>query len=314
MTNDSAWPRRFDLNLLALFDAIHRTGSLTAAGQRLGLSQPAVSHGLARLRAQYGDPLFVRIQRGVAPTPLADGLAAPVAQALALLRGTLSPSAFDPTQAKRVFRVAMSDIGERFFLPRLLALLAREAPGSVVQTLSVGTRELLDGLADGNIDLAVGFSPALGKQVHQQRLFTEEFVYVMRAGHPALAQPLTLATLRTLRHVVASPPGTEHLSAVEKVLTSPRVRADIALRVQSFLSIGPIVAETDLVAPVPSNLAPLLIARSLDLASCAPPIRFPSFDICSYWHARMHREPASVWLRGVFWRQFGQSGGPAPGS
>lgn len=142
--------------------------------------------------------------------------------------------------------------------------------------------------------------------MHQQRLFTEEFVYVMRAGHPALAQPLTLTTLRTLRHVVASPPGTEHLSAVEKVLTSPRVRADIALRVQSFLSIGPIVAETDLVAPVPSNLAPLLIARSLDLASCAPPIRFPRFEICSYWHARMHQDPATVWLRGVFWRLFGQ--------
>lgn len=298
--------RQLDLNLLELFDAIYRTRSLTAAGQRLGLSQPAVSYGLAKLREMYADPLFVRVQRGVTPTPFAQGLAEPVATALSIIRGTIQKAAFEPASAQRVFRIAMTDIGERYFLPRLSQHLAATAPGVGVQTLSMGSQELLEGLASAEIDLAVGFLPGLGKQVHQQLLFVERYVYLMRPGHPAQAPRLSLPQLRQLRHVVASPPGTHHLAAVEKVLNSPRVRADIAMRVQSFLSIGPILAETDLVSPVPSNLASVL-SRSLELRTCEPPMRFPAFDIRLYWHARMNQDPASMWLRASFQQLFGQS-------
>ncbi|MFT4226744.1 LysR family transcriptional regulator [Micropruina sp.] len=288
--------RQVDLNLLELFDTVYRLRNLTAAGQRLGLSQPAVSYGLARLRDMYGDALFVRMQRGVQPTPFAERLADPVAQALEIVRGTFAKVVFEPAEARRTFRIAMSDIGERLFLPYLTTWLAQRAPGVSVETDSPSLDELSEGLASGEIDAALGFMPGLGKQVHQKTLFTERFVYLLRAGHAFRGETLPTTLVRQLPHVIASPPGTEHASAVEKVLQQPRLKATVALRVRSFLSLAPIVAGTDLVAPMPSNLAGV-VARHLGLRVCAPPVRFPAFDVCLYWHQRFHQDPASLWLR-----------------
>ncbi len=291
--------RQIDLNLLELFDGIFRTRNLTATGAWLGLSQPAVSYGLSKLREMYGDALFVRMQRGVQPTPFAEQLAEPIAAALAIVRGTIEKVLFDPARDGKAFRVAMTDIGERYFMPILAKWLAVHAPRVTVETVSPGLAELSDGLASGDIDLAIGFIPGLGKQVHQHTLFREHFVYIMRKGHPAAKDSLTAARIRSLRHVVASPLGTQHLVAVEKVLAGASVRADIALRVRSFLSVGPILSETDLVALVPSNLATLL-TQSLNLQVCIPQLRFPAFDVCAYWHRRFHQDPPSCWLRDTF--------------
>lgn len=288
--------RQVDLNLLELFDTVYRTRNLTEAGLRLGLSQSAVSHNLGRLRQAYGDELFARLPRGVQPTPFADGLAEPVRAALDLVRETLGRAAFVPERSDRVFHLAMSDIGECLFLPRLLDELSRLAPSVVVRSASPELPALADGLASGAIDLALGYMPGLGKRCHQQALFDERFVYVGRAGHPELATSPTLEAMRRLRHVVASPPGTRHAAAVEEVLAGPRVRAPIALRVGSFLSVPPIVAGSDLVALLPSNLATVLGPR-FALVSQPPCVEFPTFEVSMYWHARVHREPGHVWLR-----------------
>jgi len=296
--------RQIDLNLLELFDVTFRTRNLTKTGVHLGLSQPAVSYGLAKLRKMYCDALFVRMQRGVQPTPVAMQLAGPIAAAMQIVRGTIKKAEFVPSEARRTFRIAMSDIGERDFLPRLAQRLAADAPHVMVETLSPGLAELADGLASGDIDLAIGFIPGMGKQIHEQALFSEQFVYVMRNGHPAAHDALTAARIRKLRHVVASPPGTRHLYAVEKVLTSPEVRSEIALRVRSFLCVGPIVADTDLVALVPANLA-ALVANNLTLCVCKPKLKFPAFDICMYWHRLFHQDLASVWLRNTILDLFG---------
>src|SRR5882757_8653843 len=117
-----------DLNLLELFDSVWRTRNLTASGAALGLSQPAVSRGLARLREAYDDALFVRQQRGVEPTPFAERLAEPIAAALAIVRGSIDKPSFAPETDARTFRLAMSDIGERYFMPRLSRWLAEHAP------------------------------------------------------------------------------------------------------------------------------------------------------------------------------------------
>jgi DNA-binding transcriptional LysR family regulator len=299
--------RQIDLNLLELFDITYRTCNLTATGVRLGLSQPAVSYGLAKLRKIYGDALFVRMRRGVQPTPVAVELAAPIAAAMQIVRGTIKKVEFVPGESRRTFRLAMSDIGERYFLPRLARRLGVEAPHVLIETLSPPLAELTDGLASGEIDLAIGFIPGMGKQVREQVLFNERFVYLMRGGHPAAQEPLTAARIRTLRHVVASPPGTQHLYAVEKVLTSPQVRSEIALHVRSFLSIGPIVADTDLVALVPGNLA-ALVANNLGLCVCTPKLRFPAFEVSMCWHQRFHQDPALIWLRAMMRDLFGSAG------
>lgn len=296
--------RQVDLNLLELFDITFRTRNLTAAGVRLGLSQPAVSYGLSKLRKMYGDALFVRTQRGVQPTPVAVQLAGPIAAAMQIVRGTIEKVEFVPRESRRTFRLAMSDIGERYFLPRLAQRLSIEAPHVLVETLSPPLAELTDGLASGDIDLAIGFIPGMGKQIREQVLFSERFVYLMRNGHPAAQAALTAARIRTLRHVVASPPGTRHLYAVEKVLTSPQVRSEIALHVRSFLCVGPIIADTDLVALVPGNLA-ALVANNLNLCVCTPKLKFPAFDVGMYWHQRFHQDPALAWLRTTIIDLFG---------
>lgn len=293
-----------DLNLLELFESIWRTRNLTATGERLGLSQPTVSRGLARLRQTYGDELFVRQQRGVEPTPFAAMLAEPVSAALAIVRRTIEKPRFSPAEDVRRFRVALSDIGERYFLPRMAAWLAQHAPHVSIDTVSASREGLLTGLASGEIDLAVGFLPGLGKQVHEKRLFRETFVYIARRGHPAVDGRLQASKLRELPHVVGSPHGTQHAAAVEKVLMGPHVRAVVAMRVSSFLSIGPIVAGSDLVAAVPSNLA-ALVSEHVALQLITPPVRFPGFDVSMVWHRRFNDDPAGVWLRGVFAELFG---------
>jgi DNA-binding transcriptional LysR family regulator len=314
---DARQPRRLsgqmDLNLLEVFDSVFRTRNLTASSVELALSQPAISRGLAKLRQLYDDALFVRLQRGVQPTPFAEQLAEPMAAALALVRGTIAKPDFVPAEARRAFRVSMSDIGERYFLPKLLTHLGRAAPGVTLETISAPRVELLAGLAAGHIDLAVGFLPGLGKQVREQRLFRERYVYVVRRGHPHIGEKLELAQLRHLPHVIANPPGTMHASAVETMLVGPRVRAPIVLRVRNFLCVGPVVADTELVAVVPSNLA-AVVAGNVQLRLMEAPMRTPEFQISMVWHRRFDREPGLAWLRDVFAELFadGTGKGAAP--
>ena len=291
--------RQVDLNLLELFETVYRTRNLTAAGAQLGLTQPAVSRGLGRLREMYGDALFVRQQRGVAPTPFADALAAPVTSALDTLRATLVRPTFDHAVQGRTFRVALSDVGERIFLPRLAEHLARIAPQVVIEVVSPTQEQLHEGLTSGQIDLAVGFFGSLSKQVHHRRLFRERFVYVARQGHPNVKGKLLREQLRKLPHAVGGPAGMQHAAAVEKVLSGPRVKAQVALRVHSLLCVGPIVTDSDLVGLVPSNLA-AMVASHMPLQLVEPPVQFPGFDVTMVWHDRFHRDPASEWLRAVF--------------
>ena len=292
-------PRNLDVTLLQLFDCIRRTGNLSASGAELGMSQPAVSRALARLREMYGDPLFIRRPRGVAPTPFAESLAAPIASALETLRGTFQRPTFDVRTERRAFRVALSDIGERLFLPRLMDHLAQYAPGIAVEAISPGQGELQESLQSGRVDLAVGFLGQLNKQMRQRRLFRERFVYVARQGHPVVDGKLRREQLRVLPHVVGGPKGMEHATAVEKVLAGPRVKARVALRVHSFLCVGPVVADTDLIGVVPSNLA-AVVAAHVPLQLIEPPVQFPGFDVAMAWHQRFHLDPGSEWLRETF--------------
>jgi DNA-binding transcriptional LysR family regulator len=296
---------QLDLNLLELFETIWRTRNLTTTGEQLGLSQPAVSRGLARLRETYGDELFVRQRRGVEPTGFAQTLAEPVSTALAIVRRTIERPNFSPAEDSRRFRVALSDIGERYFLPKLAHWFANHAPHVSIDTVSVSRAELLAGLDAGEIDLAIGFLPGLGKQVYEKRLLEERYIYIARAGHPQVRGRLRASQLRELPHVVGSPPGTRHAAAVEKVLTGPAVRAVVTMRVGSFWSIGPIVANSDLVAVVPSHIAEL-VSEHTALQLIAPPVRFPSFEVSMVWHRRFHSDPAVVWLREILSQLFGK--------
>lgn len=295
--------RQVDLNLLDLFETIYQTRNLTTAGSRLGLTQSAVSRALGRLRDMYGDALFVRQQRGVAPTPYADALAAPVTSALNTLRATLRPPSFNHEEQSHTFRIAMSDVGERIFLPKLLNHLTTAAPNVVIEAISTSQEQLQEGLNSGQIHLAVGFFGALSKQVHHKRLFREQFVYVAREDHPLVNGKLEREQLRNLRHIVGGPDGMLHAMTVSKVLSGNRVKAPVVSRVHSLLCVAPLVASSDMVGVLPSNLAKV-VAGHMPLQIIKPPIQLPSFDVTMIWHDRFHREPATVWLREIFSKLF----------
>lgn len=288
----------FDLNLLRAFDAVLRDGSVTAAGERLGLSQPAMSNALSRLRRLLDDPLFVRTPSGMRPTPFAQRLAAPVRQALDLIQTTLSQqAAFDPRTSQRSFRLQLSDVGEIVFLPALLERLEREAPGVRVDTEQLPQDEVSEALAAGEIDLAVGFLPGLAAGVVSKRLFRDRYVCVVRADHPRVGSRITLAQFLAASHMLVSARGSAH-EIVEQTLRNKGLTRRIALRVPHFTVVPMILARSDHMVIVPEGLM-RAIARFGRFKSLKPPVDIPALDVKVHWHERFGRDPGIAWLRGV---------------
>ena len=202
----------FDLNMLLVFDRLAQEGRVSRVAESLGLSQPAVSNALRRLRDALGDELFVRTPAGMAPTPYAQQLAAPVAAALQGLQGALHVQAsFDPARSERCFNLAMTDVGEIYFLPVLMDALAREAPGITLRCLPVADTTLRGQMAAGRVDLALGSLPQLQGGFFQQALFRQRYVALMRAGHPLAGSTALSATrYRQAAHVRVVSAGTAH--------------------------------------------------------------------------------------------------------
>jgi len=287
-----------DLNLLRTFDAVLRDGSVTAAGERLGLSQPAMSNALSRLRRLLDDPLFVRTPSGMRPTPFAQRLAAPVRQALDLIQTTLAQqAAFDPRTSQRSFRMQLSDVGEIVFLPALLERLEREAPGVQIDTEQLPQDEVSDALAAGEIDLAVGFLPGLSAGVVSKRLFRDRYVCVVRADHPRIGSRITLAQFLAASHLLVSARGSAH-EIVEQTLRNKGLARRIALRVPHFTVVPMILARTDHMVIVPEGLM-RAISRFGRFKSLKPPVDIPALDVKVHWHERFDQDPGIAWLRGL---------------
>jgi DNA-binding transcriptional LysR family regulator len=287
-----------DLNLLRAFDAVLREGSVTAAAERLGLSQPALSNALSRLRRLLGDPLFMRTPGGMRPTPFAQQLAAPVRQALDLIYTTLlRQPGFDPRTSQRSFRLQLSDVGEIVFLPPLLERLQRDAPGVRIETQHLPQDEVSEALASGEIDLAVGFLPELFAGVVQKRLFRDRYVCLVRADHPRIGSRLTLAQFLAATHVLVSSRGSAH-EIVEQTLRNKGLQRRIALRVPHFTVVPMILARTDHMVIVPKGLVGA-ISPFGRFKSLKPPVDIPALDVKVHWHERFDQDPGMTWLRGL---------------
>lgn len=285
-----------DLNLLRAFDAILRDRSVTAAAGRVGLTQPAMSNALARLRAVFGDPLFVRSPRGMNPTPFAQSIAEPVRRALGLIEATLTQAGeFIPRRADRAFRVHMSDIGEMVFLPPLLERLQRDAPGVKLETRAVPESELPEALATGEIDLAIGFLPALRLPVRNEYVFTDPYVCLMRADHPAAGARLTRKQFLEASHALVSSAGSGH-RVIEEAMVAAGMHRKIALRVPHFTVVPMILERTDLVVTIPRRVARIFEAAGR-LRSLPAPVAIPRAAVKVHWHDRYSGDPGNRWLR-----------------
>jgi DNA-binding transcriptional LysR family regulator len=297
-----------DLNLLVIFNQLLLERRVSRVAEVLGVSQPAVSNSLAKLRRLFGDELFLRTPRGMEPTPFAQQLAEPVTQALGLIHGGINHrSSFDPATAQQSFTVGMTDIGEIYFLPALIERLAREAPGVTLSTVRNTAVNLRDELETGHIDLAIGLLPQLKAGFFQRRLFLQRYVCLMRRGHPLArrgqAKSLSLAQFSSAEHLVVVSAGTGH-GKVDEVLQRAGIERKVRLTVPHYVGVGHILQGSDMIATVPERLADRLL-EPFKLLKLPHPARLPDVAIKLFWHAKVHRSPAHQWLRALVFELFG---------
>lgn len=293
---------RIDLNLLVVFKHLLVERNVSRAAQALELSQPAVSNALARLRKLLGDELFLRTPGGMVPTPLAEQLAGSVTQALGMIQAALNQrAAFDPQHSERSFVVSMTDIGEIYFLPALMDLLRKQAPGVSITTHR-NSGNLRDEMEAGKVDLAIGLIPGLKGGFFQRRLFAQRYVCLMRKGHRLDKKRITLAEFSEAEHLVVVSAGTGH-GKVDEILKRKGIGRRIALTVPHFVAVGHILQATDLVSTVPERFAERMV-KPFNLVALPHPVDLPQVAINVFWHARNHREPGSQWLRGVVFERF----------
>lgn len=293
---EPAHAHRLDLNLVRLMVAVYETGSVSQAADRLALTQPTVSYGLAKLRQSYGDALFVRDGRGMAPTPRAEQIYSAFQEALACIDSTQELAGpFDPASTTRRFRVAMSDIGGLCFLPPLVAHLRRVAPQASLEVLQVPVDTLIEHLASGKIDAAVGNLPMLHEKLRNQLLFREHYVCLMAHDHPAIAAGrLTMKTFLNTPHVLVSSPFFAHQN-IEDTLHAQGIHRKIALRIPYFTVLPGLVAQSDLLATLPSRVARVFESYG-QLRSLPLPVAIPEFEVRVHVHAYHAAQPAVQWL------------------
>jgi len=291
--------RDLDLNLLVVFNQLLMDRSVSIAAERLGLTQPAISNALKRLRHALNDELFLRTSRGMEPTPYALYLAESVIYALNALQSALTHrDSFDPLTSNRTFNLAMTDIGEIYFMPPLMEVLVRRAPGIRISTIRPHQAELKKDMESGAVDLAVGPRSDLQTGFFQYRLFRHRYVCMFRKGHPTARSPMSLAAFAELEHVGVVPGNTSHTD-IDNLVEKAGVKRLIRLRVPHFLAVGPILQSTDLIATVPQRFAER-VRDAFGLVTSPHPVRLPDIAINLFWNARFNRDPANLWLRQLF--------------
>ena len=282
-----------EIRLVAALSDLHK---LSAAAARLGLSQSAASHALARLRNRTGDPLFVRGNHGFVPTPYGERLSGAARKALDILLDGLAANApFDPKSTTRRFNVYLSDVGQMVILPKLLALMAEQAPQASLRACPIPLEQPGAELASGEVDFAVGFFRNLTTGFRQSLLFREHYVCVVRADHPNFRTGMSVEGFAKSPRGLADASGMAH-AIVEEELKKQGLATTPRLTVPQFMVLPLLIVNSDLLVIMPSRLAKAF-AKLVSIKILRPPVSFRPYDIKVYWHERFHQDPASRWFR-----------------
>lgn len=288
--------RRYDLNLLVVLSAIFEEGSITRASQTLNLTQPAVSHALARLRDVFQDPLFVRRGSAMVPTPLARQMSERIHGALQALSALTEDRGFDPARSRRVFTLGLPDVFESAVLPPLIALLDRDGAAIEIHSVPTDRANLAADLRRGTIDLAVDLPQPPGEEIVHQSVRQDPLLVVARHGHPAVRDgSLDLDAYLAHDHILVSTrrrgPGLADVE-LNRLGRHRRVR----LRCQCYFAACRVVSRTDLLLTMPGRHAQE-IGRAVPNQLVAFPLDIPPLDAVMYWHASLSDDPATLWLR-----------------
>ena len=286
----------FDLNLLIVFDAVMQERSVTRAGGRIGLSQPAMSHALNRLRHMLKDELFVRTPEGMVPTPRAEALAQPLRNALSDMQLALEPAAFDPASSDRRFTLAVDNYTAVVLVPPLVAAVSAAAPAVRLDLRPRGTLDIAERLDRGDLDLAIGALDSPGERFAVAPLLEDPFVLVMRRGHPASRRTLTAAAIAALPHLESSSTRVD-TSFLDRWLAEHGLARRVALRAP-YISAAPILVQSDLVVILSRRIAEDVV-RNHPLQLRKLPFDSVPVRTTMLWHRRLDRHPAHRWLRDI---------------
>jgi DNA-binding transcriptional LysR family regulator len=291
--------RGVDLNLLVSLRVLLTQRHVTRSAEKLGVTQPAMSASLARSRTLFGDKLLVRGPGGLVLTARGEQILDQLNQIMEVTERLISlPEEFTPEICHRTFALMGSDFVEFILLPSLMATLASEAPNLQLLYKSPDRKNLEAMLANGELDLVVGYVPDPPKELIRRTLFHEAFVCVARRGHPLLRdQGLKIEQYVELQHVqVLARDATMYGDDIEKAIAAIGLVRKVALWQPTFLAVGNVVAQTNLISTVPRRIA-AHFAQVLPIVVYDPPLALPAPDITLYWHPRSQDDPGHKWLR-----------------
>lgn len=287
-----------DLNLLPVFDAVMRHGTVSLAAQALGVSQPTVSHSLNRLRLLMGDDLFVRTRKGMEPTAYAAEVAERVREGLHLLNAAvLNARDFDPHTSTRLFKLLMSDAGEMVFLPTLMRRIKSLAPGVAIEASQVPPDRNFSMLESGAADLAIGALEVREASLFSRKLLSERYVVACNPDHPWTRHAFSLEDYLRAEHVMVRPANV-FFSQMERIFSERQYNVRPTLQMANFLAVGSVLRSTYLVATIPSYVAAFL-REQMPMAIFDLPFELPETPINIFWHARHQRDTGNKWLRGL---------------
>ena len=288
----------YDLNLLRTFTALMKERSVTAASQQLGLTQPAVSGSLAKLRQLFGDPLFTRTRYGIVPTPKAEAIAPIIHKTLAELDAViLGEREFDPKISTRQFQIAANSYFECVLVPHLAKAIAKLAPDVTLKVIPIGTDLTEANLSGGSTQLALGRFDNAGDPYLLQNILWDEFVCLVRSSNSHVSKTLTLEAYETMKHVIVAPPS-RLKTGVFRILKSQSIRRDVAIAVSHFLAVFPIVATTDYCATLPKRIAQMY-SNYNRYRILTPPKDFGKFPMHMVWHHCHSHDDGLQWLRQI---------------
>ncbi|WP_396586211.1 LysR family transcriptional regulator [Bermanella sp. R86510] len=288
---------KIDLNLFTVFEAIYLEGSLTRAAERLNLTQPAISHALARLRERLNDPLFVRQGHKMRPTPMAQKLIPDIQAALGQLTNALQQShEFDPTQAEKTYRIAMRDIMESTLLPPMIKGLADQAPNVQLASVHIERRDMESKLASGELDFAMDVLIPTSEHIHKQKMIKDELVVIFNPEYVTLPKQITAQDYLQGRHILVSTRSSGP-SLVDYALSAEGLNRTVALRCQHYFAACHVANESALLLTMPKRYASVLLQHFNNLTVQPLPITTRSIDVYMYWHDSVHQDSTNTWFR-----------------
>lgn len=287
--------RNQELNLLVIFDAIMTEGSITRAANSLSLTQPAVSNALSRMRTAWKDELFVKDGRNIQPTTYAQNLWTQIKLPLEQLEEAVDAKSFDPTTAKRTFRIAAADVVIDTIWRPLRKLIEQEAPNINIHAVPYTILNTEGILHDAKVDMVVGSSVSTSNVIRREHLYTPCYICVMRPDHPLAKVNLTLEEFAAAEHLLVSLSGNAS-GFTDEVLAQHGLSRRVSMTVNHFSAVPELLKETNLISIVPSTVVEKAIFSG-ELTVIEPPLQLSPNHVASFWHKRQERDQGLIWLR-----------------